>query len=186
MNPSSPRSSIFAIERPHPNLMKLYILRSLVFPPFSLLMLPFLYFRYHTMRYRFDEEGVSQRWGILFRREVSLSYARLQDIHLTSGILQRWLDLADVHLQTASGSSRAEMVVEGLLEFEEVRDFLYSKMRGKRRRGSEAAVAASVETPKEDGLAFALSTVAEELRRTREVLAKLEARLPVSEDGDAE
>ena len=72
------------------------------------------------------------RWGILFRRQINLTYARIQDIHLTSGIIQRWLGLADVKIQTASGSSEAEMTLEGLLEFEAVRDFLYTRMRGYR------------------------------------------------------
>ena len=65
------QQKVFAIERPHPKLMTLYFLRSLAFPPFSLLALPVLYFRYHTMSYRFDEDGVSMRWGALFRREIN-------------------------------------------------------------------------------------------------------------------
>ena len=98
-------AAILAIERPHPNLLKLYFLQALMtlfaFP----LVFTLLYFKYHTLRYRFDDEGISAKWGILFRREVNLTYARIQDIHLTSGIIQRWLSLADIHVQTASGSS---------------------------------------------------------------------------------
>ena len=88
--------------------------------------MPLLYFRYETMRFRFDAEGVHMRWGILFRRQINLTYARIQDIHLTSGFIQRWLGLADIRIQTASGSAGAEMTIEGLLEFEAVRDFLYA------------------------------------------------------------
>ena len=91
------------------------------------------------MRYRFDADGVKMSWGILFRREVSLTYARIQDIHLTSNIVERWLGLAEVKLSTASGSASAEMTIEGLHEFELVRDFLYAKMRGGRTRGRAAA-----------------------------------------------
>lgn len=172
---STDSSAILTIERPHPKLMRLYWLRSLVFPPFSLIALPFLYFRYHTMRYRFDDEGVSMSWGILFRREVSLSYGRIQDIHLTSGIFQRWLGLADLHIQTASGSSAAEMTIEGLVEFEAVRDFLYSRMRGVRKSGtgstqpagsSAAAVGASAD------VVAALREVTAELRATRAALER--------------
>jgi len=47
--------------------------------------------------------------GILFRREVNLTYARIQDIHLRSGLIQRWLRLANVQIQTASGSSGPEL-----------------------------------------------------------------------------
>jgi len=34
-------------------------------------VLPMLYFRYHTMRYRFDAEGIRMCWGILFRHSTS-------------------------------------------------------------------------------------------------------------------
>jgi putative membrane protein len=89
-----------------------------------------MWFRYHTMKYHFTDEGISMSWGILFRRETILNYARIQDIHLRSNLIERWLGLARILVQTASGSATAELTLEGLKEFEAVRDFLYSKMRG--------------------------------------------------------
>jgi membrane protein YdbS with pleckstrin-like domain len=133
-------AQIFAIERPHPRLLRLYIIRALLTGPGFLVLMPLLFFRYETMRFRFDAEGVHMRWGILFRRQINLTYARIQDIHLTSGLIQRWLGLADVRIQTASGSAGAEMTIEGLLEFEAVRDFLYTRMRGYRKPTAVAAV----------------------------------------------
>ena len=127
-------AEIFAIERPHPSLLKLYMIRALLTGPGLLVLMPVLFFRYETMRFRFDAEGIHMRWGILFRRQINLTYARIQDIHLTSGLIQRWLGLADVKIQTASGSSGAEMTLEGLREFEGIRDFLYTRMRGYRDR----------------------------------------------------
>jgi putative membrane protein len=133
-----PLSTVEALNRPHRNLLLYYGLMALLSGPFfPIVMLP-LYFRYHTLHYTFDDEGVSMRWGILFRREISLTYARLQDIHLQSNLLERWLGLARVKLQTASGSSSAEMTIEGLQQFQEVRDFLYSRMRGARARAQRA------------------------------------------------
>ena len=97
-------SAIFAIERPASNLFTYYLLSSFVLGPlFFILLIPY-YFRYHTLRYRFDEEGISMRWGILFRREINLTYARIQDIHLRSNFVERWLNLARIEVQTASGS----------------------------------------------------------------------------------
>jgi len=130
---------ILAIERPHENLMTYYALSSLAAGPFFPIVLVPLYFRYHTMRYRFSEEGVSMRWGILFRREINLTFARIQDIHLTSNFVERWLGLARIQIQTASGSSRAEMTIEGVREFKSLRDFLYSRMRGARSLTQPAA-----------------------------------------------
>ena len=75
-------------------------------------------------------------WGILFRREINLTYSRIQDIHLVSNIVERWLGLARIQIQTASGSAKAEMTLAGLLQFERVRDFLYSRMRGARDAGT--------------------------------------------------
>jgi putative membrane protein len=152
---------VFAIERPAPELMKYYAISSLLLGPLFFIPLTYLWFRYHTMRYTFDEEGISMRWGILFRREITLTYARIQDIHLTSNILERWLGLARIQIQTASASSAAEMTLEGLHEFEMLRDFLYSRMRGVR--------AVPAKTPQDD-LASALREVAAELRAVREAL----------------
>ena len=129
---------IFAIERPKSSLMVYYVLSSLLLGPFFFVILIPLYFRYHTMRYRFDDEGVSMRWGILFRRETHLRYARIQDIHLVSNVIERWLGLARIKIQTASGSSQAEMTIEGIEEYQELRDFLYTRMRGT-RSGTEAS-----------------------------------------------
>jgi len=61
---------------------------------------------------------------------VHLTYRRIQDIHLTRNLIQRWLGLATVSIQTASGSSTPEMSIEGILQAEALRDFLYAKMRG--------------------------------------------------------
>jgi uncharacterized membrane protein YdbT with pleckstrin-like domain len=168
---------VFAIERPHKNLMVYYGLASLLFGPFFFIAIVVLYFRYHTMRYRFDAQGVNMRWGILFRREVSLAYARIQDIHLTSNILERWLGLAQVKVSTASGSTSAEMTIEGLQEFELVRDFLYTRMRGVQDR--PAAPHESHAGEGEGSLAevpTALHQVSQDLRAVRSALEALAAR----------
>src|SRR6266478_8072627 len=130
MNTEPVPESILRLERPHPALWTYYIITSIFTGPGIIAALPYLYFRYHTLRYTFDEEGIHMRVGILFRREVNLTYARIQDIHLQSGLLQRWLGLADIQIQTASGSADAELVIEGFKEYEAIRDFLYTRMRG--------------------------------------------------------
>lgn len=161
-------AAIFAIEQPHPSLWKYYLLCCLAVPPaFPFLVLP-MYFRYHTLRYKFTTEGVSMSWGILFRREIIINYARIQDIHLRSNIVERWLGLGRVLVQTASGSSAAEMTLEGLKEFEAVRDFLYSRMRGvKDHVHAPAPATAGASSTPDTELAAALREVAHELRETR-------------------
>ena len=99
-------SAIFSIERPAPNLMTYYLLSSFVLGPLFFILLIPLYFRYHTLRYRFDEEGISMRWGILFRREINLTYARIQDIHLRSNFVERWLNLATFRKSNSAKAAR--------------------------------------------------------------------------------
>ena len=98
-------------------------------PGFPILMVQ-SYVKYRTLRYRFDSEGISMSWGFLFRHEINLTYRRIQDIHLTRNIVERWMGLAAVAIQTASGSSGPEMTIEGSPQAADLRDFLYLKMRG--------------------------------------------------------
>jgi putative membrane protein len=168
---------ILAIERPHPRLLRLYMIRAVLTGPGLVIMMPLLFFRYETMRFRFDAEGIHMRWGILFRRQINLTYARIQDIHLTSGLIQRWFGLADVRIQTASGSADAEMILEGLMEFEAVRDFLYARMRGYRdaSRLVDAGAPASSPGGEESGEAL-LREAVDELRAIRQALERRTAR----------
>jgi putative membrane protein len=167
-------SAIFAIERPAPSLFTYYLLSSFVLGPLFFVPLIPLYFRYHTLRYRFDEEGISMRWGILFRREINLTYARIQDIHLRSNFVERWLNLARIEVQTASGSSGAEMTLEGLVEFEAIRDYLYARMRGTRDRSRTiargSAAGAATDTAALQEVTYSLREVAAELRAVREAI----------------
>jgi uncharacterized protein len=120
------------ITQPHERLLTYYsILALLTLPAFPVTMIV-LYIKYRTMRFRFDHEGIWKRQGLLWRRETNVAYRRIQDIHLTNGIIQRWLGLATVSIQTAAGSSTAEVTIDGVLEAEALRDFLYSRMRGVR------------------------------------------------------
>jgi putative membrane protein len=191
MDTHSPEAAaVYGTDRPHPRLFPYYVLLSFLAGPGMPFLLGYLYFRYHTMRYRFDEQGVSMSWGILFRREINLTYARIQDIHLTSNLVERWLGLARIQVQTASGSSGAEMTIEGILEFERLRDFLYSKMRGTKGPAGATGpltpvISASSTTltpsgiaagPPADDLAAILREVAAEVRALRSAIEAEGAR----------
>lgn len=178
MDADASAQQIFALERPHPSLWTLYFTRAILTGPLVVVMLPLFFFRYRTLRYRFDEEGIHMRVGVLFRREVNLTYARIQDIHLQSGMIQRWLGLADIQIQTASGSANAELVIEGFKEFEAIRDFLYTRMRGAKSGGALERIPqpprASAADANDETVTLLLS-IRDELRRTRELLEQRNA-----------
>ena len=141
--------------------MTYYVLKALATTIAFPVTFVLLYFRYHTMKYVFSDEGIRMSWGILFRHEILLNYARIQDIHLRSNAIERALGLARIEIQTASGGS-LEMTLEGLTDHQAMRDFLYSRMRGAsdhRPPTPEAAGSARV--------AAVLDEVALELRAIR-------------------
>jgi putative membrane protein len=154
---------IFQISRPEPKLLTLYLLYALCTLIFFPIVFVPLWIRYATLRYRFTEEGVGKSHGLLFKHEDLVQYARIQDLHLSRNLFQRWLGLATIEIQTASGSAGAELTVEGLSNYDELRDFLYSKMRGVRfGEGDEPAAAAG-----EDEATALLTQIRDEIRLLR-------------------
>ena len=166
-------ATVLALERPHKDLWTYYLISSLAFLIFFPIAALVLRFKFQTLRYKFTDEGISMSWGILFRRQTIINYARIQDIHLRSNLIERWLGLGRILVQTASGNSGAEMTIEGIKEFELVRDFLYARMRGV---SDPAHVSRSHDAASESSdVAAALLEVARELRETRRLL-ELRAR----------
>jgi putative membrane protein len=149
------------LTRPDDSLLTYYLIFSACFLIFFPIAFIPLYIRFKTMRYRFDDTGVSMSWGFFFRHEVHLTYRRLQDIHVTKNIVERWMGLAKVPIQTASGSSGATMKIEGIRNPEALRDYLYNRMRGS-RMGDESSVEGE-----EDEVTVLLAEIRDALRQRR-------------------
>jgi uncharacterized protein len=170
MAPQAVPDHISVINRPCPALMKYYVLKALATLIASPVTLLLFYFRYHTMRYRFDAEGIHMAWGILMRHEIMLNYSRIQDIQLRSNVVERWLGLARIEIQTASGSSGSEMTLEGITDHVAMRDFLYSRMRGAHDHHNTATAVSAGDSG--DSLAGILTQVAQELRAIRQSIER--------------
>ncbi len=173
------------ITRPDPQLWKLYLIYSVLANVAFLGVLVPSYFMYRTLRFRFDDEGVSVSHGLFWRRETYLTYARIQDIHVTRNIFERWLGIGTVQIQTASGSSAATESIPGLTAYQDVRNYLYARMRG-HRDTSQSAPGISGDRPtaalpaSTDALAVdALAGIRDELRAVRLLL---EAQSPGGPD----
>jgi putative membrane protein len=155
-----------SITRPDPSLLTYYLVVALLtLVGFPFVFLPLL-FKYHTLKYAFDDKGVSMSWGILFHRQIYLTYRRIQDIHVSRNIIHRKLGLAAVAVQTASGSAGAEMTIEGIRHPEVLRDYLYSQMRGAKEEiddGDEGGA----ERPDDEALTL-LTEIRDQLRALRE------------------
>ncbi len=176
-----------AITTPDPQLWTLFIIYSVL----STIALPFvilpLYFKYKTLRYRFDDDGVSVSYGLIWRRETYLTYARIQDIHVTRNIFERWLGIGTVKIQTASGSSSATESIIGVTAFQDVRNYLYARMRGHRGVKQRTALAggvaqAALSTGADAHAVEALSGIRDELRAVRTLLESQQKELKGSRD----
>lgn len=172
-------SRVQAITRPDPQLWTLFIIYSVMANvAFPLVILPY-YFKYITLRYRFDDDGVSVSHGLIWRRETYLTYARIQDIHVTRNIFERWLGIGTVKIQTASGNASATESIAGLTAYQDVRNYLYARMRGHRsapRGVPREAHSPLALTSADDALALdALTGIRDELRAVRELLEKRRA-----------
>ena len=128
---------LHGFKRPVGALATYYLITSLAALPLFPVVWLFRMFKYWTLEYEFDDEGISMKWGVLWRREILLTYPRIQDIHLTRGIVQRWMGLANLSIQTAGGSAAPEMVIEGAPDPEGLRDALYLRMRGVNKTSSQ-------------------------------------------------
>jgi putative membrane protein len=88
-----------------------------------------------------------------------------------------------VLVQTASGSASAEMTIEGLKEFEAVRDFLYGRMRGVKQMSPAASAMSAAATAGADAeLAVTLREIAVELRGIRAALTPPSPQDPTRTD----
>ena len=169
-------TTVQAITRPNPQLWTLYLIYSVLSNvAFPLVVLPY-YFLYRTLRFRFDDDGVAVSHGLFWRRETYLTYARIQDIHVTRNIFERWLGIGTVKIQTASGSAAATESIPGLTAYQDVRNYLYARMRGHRPAPIAGAPAGSLRVPgsvtsTDDALAVdALTGIRDELRAIRQLV----------------
>ncbi len=159
---------VHAIVRPQKELLWLYFFTALAFLCAAPLVLVPLYFRYHTLWYRFEPTGVSMGYGVLFRREMQLTYARMQDIHLSQNIVERWLGIGTVTVQTAGAGGAGNLTIVGVREFNAIRDYLYAKMRGVRPDASEP-------TPHAETTDAVLTDIRDALRDAAAALQKKES-----------
>ena len=171
------KTRVTAITRPEPALFTYYVWTSLM-GIVTVVALPYLYFHYHTLKYVFDEEGIAMSYGVFLRREMHLTYARIQDIHLSQNILQRWLGIGTVTVQTAGGGAGSDLQIEGTRDFEAIRDYLYARLRGIRTGAlpdAAAAAAATASAPSATSTDALLLEIRDELRAAASALGQRKA-----------
>jgi len=121
---------------------------------------------YDTLLYRLTENEIVWRRGVWFRKTGIVPYNRITNIDIEQGPLSRKVGIGSLKIQTAgysgasSGSGRtAEIRIEGVIDFEELRETIMGFVRGKKPVGAVGTYESE-------------STVLEELVKIRKLLER--------------
>jgi uncharacterized protein len=122
---------------------------------------------YSTITYKLTREEMTWRRGVWFRNTGIVPYNRITNVDITQGPVSRHFRVASLRIQTAGYSAAntrsAEIRLDGIEDFEGLREFIMSLVRGK----APVAVEAYTRHAPSDG---ADSDVLSELVRIRKLL----------------
>ena len=100
---------------------------------------------YDTMLYKLTQNEIIWRRGVWFKNTGIVPYNRITNIDIVQGPISRSLRIASIKIQTAgysgpsgSGGMLAEIRIEGMEEFEDLRELIMGFVRGKKPMAVEA------------------------------------------------
>ena len=125
---------------------------------------------YRSLSYEIGDEQVIVRQGVLTRAVKHVPYRTVTNITVKRGLIDRWLGLGTLDIQTAgmSGTHQAEQSLAGLADADEVYDLVVGQLR--RFRGGMAPTQAEAESP--GSADEMLSALLVEVRAIREMIEK--------------
>jgi membrane protein YdbS with pleckstrin-like domain len=126
---------------------------------------------YRTADYRLTADELEYRRGVFFKQRTTVPYNRITNVNAHQGPVQRLLDAGSVGIHTAGygGQMGAELTINGVSDYEEIKDQILDKVRRRPPQATEgddhpdrSAPSVSGDTPSGEMLT--------ELRRIRELL----------------
>jgi len=102
---------------------------------------------YNTLLYKLTVNEMVWRRGVWFRKTGIVPYNRITNIDIEQGPVSRKLGIGSLKIQTAGYSGAgggkghpAEIRIEGVVHFEELREFIMGFVHGKRQAGLATGV----------------------------------------------
>ena len=77
--------------------------------------------RSHT--YTLSDKGLDYKYKLFSKKEVFISYSKIQNTHLKQGLLQRMFNIGDLYIDT-SGSNKIELIMKGIKNPSEIKRIL--------------------------------------------------------------
>ncbi len=88
------------------------------------------YFR--SLEYRIDADAVRGKRGVFWKRAVTVPFAKITNIDITQGPLQRAFGIGNLHVQTAGASASqggtAELIVYGVSDLEGLKETIMGRI----------------------------------------------------------
>lgn len=87
-----------------------------------LLVLPYMPAYFRSLEYRIDDQSVSGKKGVFWKKTTTIPFQKITNIDITQGPLQRYFGIGSIHCQTAgaggSQGARAELVLQGIRDLD--------------------------------------------------------------------
>ena len=89
---------------------------------------------YNTIAYKLTENEIVWRRGVWFKMTGIVPYNRITNIDIIQGPISKRLGIASLKIQTAgySGQVRAEIRIEGIEQYEELRKLIIKLVEGRK------------------------------------------------------
>jgi membrane protein YdbS with pleckstrin-like domain len=117
---------------------------SLIILPFILFTLYWIPLYWKSMVYKLTRNEMEWKRGVWFRKTGIVPYNRITNIDIAQGPISRAFGIASLKIQTAGysapgpGGTASEIRIEGMLEFEDIRELIMSFVRGTKPVAVEA------------------------------------------------
>jgi hypothetical protein len=120
--------------------------------------------------YRLTAEEIQYRRGVWIKKQSEVPFKRITNVTTSEGPIQRWVGAGSVEIHTAGHSAQAgaEMKVQGVEDFEEIKEQVMNEVRA-HRGVAEDEGEPSVEVPTTT-TATGDEDLLDEVRRIRELL----------------
>lgn len=128
---------------------------------------------FRTADYRFTDAEIEYRRGVFFRQKTTVPYNRITNITAAQGPIQRLVDAGSVRVHTAGygGQVGAELTIDAVSDFEEIRDQIVENVRHRQPVATESDVNEGAGNDRGTPGTVTDESLAE-LRRIRELLER--------------
>lgn len=152
------------------------LIAGIMIASWSVVMFPLLAWLpafYNTLEYEVDEDSVNAKRGVFWKRYVTVPFAKITNIDVHQGPLERRFGLGTIHVQTAGAGGQqggaAELRLAGIRDIHGVKELIAERVkRHSRSMGGAPAAAGGSDSEILNKILIELGAIRETLERSAE------------------